>query len=430
MINGVKQMPIEGTSFAKSLARAKAPSKNEAAVFRDVRPSRPGAGRLEGRGFHPPGNAFDHDKWELYHLDRDFNEVDDLAEREPERLKAMIDEWWREAEAHKVLPLDDRFAPRFADNAKRFHGPRKRFVFHAGMGHVPTDVAPDVRNRTYTIEADARIDGPATEGVLIAHGDMTCGYALYIKDNRLAYDMNVGGVHHLIVSDRPVPAGNRRLGMRMRRNDGRNIATLLIDGEPAGGFETTVGFVSFISWSGLDIGRDRSSPVSHYEAPFAFTGKLRKVTMTDGRRPGARRRGGGRRRHWRANDRRRRIASGRRQPLRLAAGLRVDVLHRRWAAARSTCRSSALKEIAAEFGDRRAVPSMAYMLGFFAMGVGGVFMGWLADRTSPRVPLLIAGVSIVARRLAGAAAAASWRSMPATPSRSASSAMPPPSRRR
>src|SRR5204863_1715523 len=56
----------------------------------------------------------------------------------------------------------------------------------------------------------------------------------------------------------------------------------------------------------------------------------------------------------------------------------------------------ALKEIAAEFGGRRATPSMAYMLGFFAMGVGGVFMGWLADRTSPRVPLLIAGVSIAA----------------------------------
>ena len=55
----------------------------------------------------------------------------------------------------------------------------------------------------------------------------------------------------------------------------------------------------------------------------------------------------------------------------------------------------ALKEIAAEFGDRRAVPSMAYMLGFLSMGVGGVFMGWLADRTSPRVPLLIAGVSIL-----------------------------------
>jgi arylsulfatase len=54
----------------------------------------------------------------------------------------------------------------------------------------------------------------------------------------------------------------------------------LIDGEPVGGFETQIGFVSFISWSGLDIGRDRGSAVSHYEAPFAFTGKLRKVSVT------------------------------------------------------------------------------------------------------------------------------------------------------
>src|SRR5260221_11786834 len=63
----------------------------------------------------------------------------------------------------------------------------------------------------------------------------------------------------------------------------------------------------------------------------------------------------------------------------------------------------ALKEIAAEFGDRRAVPSMAYMLGFFAMGLGGVFMGWLADRTRRRVPLLIPALSILpARRPASA----------------------------
>jgi MFS family permease len=53
-----------------------------------------------------------------------------------------------------------------------------------------------------------------------------------------------------------------------------------------------------------------------------------------------------------------------------------------------------LKEIAAEFGDRRAVPSLAYLLGFIAMGLGGVLMGWLSDRVSPRAPLLIAGVSI------------------------------------
>jgi hypothetical protein len=46
----------------------------------------------------------------------------------------MIEEWWRQAERSKVLPLDDRFAPRFADNAKRFHGPRNRFVFPCRHG--------------------------------------------------------------------------------------------------------------------------------------------------------------------------------------------------------------------------------------------------------------------------------------------------------
>jgi arylsulfatase len=279
-INGVKQMPLEGTSFAASLKEANAPAKAAPQYFEMFGHRGLVQGGWKAVAFHPPGADFEQDKWELFHLDRDFSETDDLAEKEPARLKAMIAEWWKEAEAHQVLPLDDRFQQRFGDNAKRFHGPRRNFVFHAGMGHVPTDVAPDVRSRTYTIEADARIDGAATEGVLIAHGDMTCGYSLYLKDGRLTYDMNVGGVHHIAVSDRPVPAGHRKLGLRMRRDKGHNIATLLIDGEAAGGLTTQLGFVSFISWSGLDIGRDRGSPVSHYEAPFAFTGKLRKVTFT------------------------------------------------------------------------------------------------------------------------------------------------------
>jgi arylsulfatase len=279
-INGIAQMPIEGTSFAASLKDAAVPSKSSPQYFEMFGHRGLWRDGWKAVAYHPPGKASDQDQWELFHLDEDFSETNDLAGAEPERLKAMIEEWWRQAERHQVLPLDDRFAPRFADNAKRFHGPRNRFVFHAGMGHVPTDVAPDVRSRTYTIEADVRIDGAMTEGVLISHGDMTCGYSLYVKDNRLTYDMNVGGVHHIATSEQPVPTGDRRLGVRLRRNKGRNIATLLIDGATAGGFEAELGFISFISWSGLDIGRDRGSPVSHYEAPFAFTGKLRKVTVT------------------------------------------------------------------------------------------------------------------------------------------------------
>jgi arylsulfatase len=46
------------------------------------------------------------------------------------------------------LPLVDRFGPRFAENASRFHGARTHYVMHAGMGHVPTEVAPDVQSRS------------------------------------------------------------------------------------------------------------------------------------------------------------------------------------------------------------------------------------------------------------------------------------------
>jgi arylsulfatase len=198
--------------------------------------------------------------------------------------------WWIEAEKHNVLPLDDRFGPRFAENAARFQGARDHFVFHAGMGHVPTDVAPDVRSRSYTIEAHVEIGDALAEGVLIAHGDATSGYSLYIKDGRLVHDLNIGGGHEIVSSDRKITPGPHRFGVHVERlvreappakgsRTGVSAYTLLIDGEPAGSLQTQLGFHNFISWSGLDIGRDRSSPVSHYEAPFEFTGKLLRVTV-------------------------------------------------------------------------------------------------------------------------------------------------------
>jgi arylsulfatase len=46
-----------------------------------------------------------------------------------------------------------------------------------------------------------------------------------------------------------------------------------------GSLKTQLAFHNLISWSGLDIGRDRGSPVSHYTAPFEFTGRLLKVVV-------------------------------------------------------------------------------------------------------------------------------------------------------
>jgi hypothetical protein len=144
------------------------------------------------------------------------------------------------------------------------------------MGHLPTDVAPDVRSRSYLIEAGLVID-EACEGVLVAHGDATSGYSLYLQAGHLVDDMNIGGEHVILRSTPPVSRGKQRLGVRVRRQSRVAIAgtgpvlsqfTLLIDGAPVGCIESQHGFFNFTSWTGLDIGRDRG-------AGFALLGPLR-----------------------------------------------------------------------------------------------------------------------------------------------------------
>ena len=244
-IAGTVQMPLEGESFARSILDASAPSKASSQYFEMFGHRGIWHQGWKAVAYHPPGTPFENDKWELFQLDRDFSEVDDLAEWEPQRLAAMIELWWGEAEKHQVLPLDDRFGPRFAENAARFHGARNHFVFHAGMGHVPTDVAPDVRSRSYTIEAHVEIEHEDTHGVLIAHGDATSGYSLYVRDGHLVHDLNIGGGHEIVRSDRKLTSGAHKLGVRVERlrresepakgaRTGVTAYTLLIDGEPAG----------------------------------------------------------------------------------------------------------------------------------------------------------------------------------------------------
>ena len=309
-INGVAQMPITGQSFRASLANAEAPARSVPQYFEMFGHRGIWHDGWKAVAFHPLGTPFENDVWELYHLDGDFAENYDRAATEPqqvERLKAL---WWQLAEANQVLPMDDRFGARLAENARRYHSQRRQFVFHAGMGHLPTDVAPDVRARDYLIEADVLIPagsegvahegvartGVACEGVLLAHGDATSGYSLYVQGGHLVHDLNIGGVHQLIRSTEPVSAGRHKLGFEMTVGPmmltpplphlGRlmvpssRLGTLLIDGQEAGSAAIKFGFNSMISWSGLDIGRDRGSPVSHYAAPFEFTGKLFSVTVT------------------------------------------------------------------------------------------------------------------------------------------------------
>ena len=278
-VNGIPQMPVEGTSFAPVLTDphasvARGPQYFEMFGHRGIVDN-----GWKAVAYHLPGSAFENDTWELYHLETDFNECNDLAATHPEKLAELIDLWWREADKNKVLPLDDRFADRFAENAARHTGERTNFTFWKGMGHLPSDVAPDLRSRSYSITAHIEVPEEGCEGVLISHGDLTTGYSLFIRDGYLEHDLNVGGTHQMLKSDRKVPIGAHQVGVRMKRDGNHGTLTMFIDDVVVGEMTTDNIFWILISWSGLDIGLDRGTPVSFYESPFMFTGNLIKVVV-------------------------------------------------------------------------------------------------------------------------------------------------------
>ena len=281
-IKGVLQKPIEGISFASTFDDPDAVTGKNTQYFEMF-----GHRGLVHEGwkavaYHPPGTPYEDDRWELFDLANDFNETEDLSASESDRLDTMLDLWWEQARSHQVLPLDDRFAERFAENAERHLGGRTSFTFWMGMGHLPSDVAPDLRSRSYRLDALVEPTHSGVCGVLIAHGDATSGYSLYIDDEgHLIHDLNIGGSHQIVRSPEPVPEGSTSLGFHMARSSVGNqgVGSLVIDGKVVATHETENIFFLMISWSGLDIGMDRGTAVSHYETPNSFTGELLKVTV-------------------------------------------------------------------------------------------------------------------------------------------------------
>jgi len=282
-IRGVPQMPIHGVSMAYSFA-ADGKSRKQSQYFEMFGHRALWADGWKAVAYHEAGTDYDEDRWELYHLDEDFSECHDLSAEHPERLRRMIRRWWADAEEFDVLPLDDRgFAARRAESIARPDAPRLRdhFVYRAGVSHVPSGATPFLHDRSYEITARAACR-PDDEGVLVACGGVGGGYSLYVKDGALHHDYNFYGAIFRVSAQIPPGPPNRCLGYAFRRT-GPYAGTghLLVDGVATG--EVTIPRTSryFMSWAGLDIGRDALSPVTAaYDGEFPFTGILDSVEFT------------------------------------------------------------------------------------------------------------------------------------------------------
>ena len=57
-------------------------------------------------------------KWELYNIDKDFSQADDLATQNPEKLREMQVRFYAEAAKYNVLPIQTSAAERFGEGIR------------------------------------------------------------------------------------------------------------------------------------------------------------------------------------------------------------------------------------------------------------------------------------------------------------------------
>jgi arylsulfatase len=281
---GAEQYPLNGVSMRYSFDDGKAKTKKEKQYYAMLGTRGMWKDGWKAAALHAPlsdvGN-FDKDKWELYHVDEDYSESTDVAKENPEKLKELIDLWFKEADENFVLPLDDRTAVQLLTNERpNPEPPRNRYVYFPGTEPVPEGVAVNIRGRNYKIIADVDITDKAS-GVIFAHGSRFGGHALYIKDKKLYYSYNFLGIEEQkFISNEELLTGKHSIGMEFIREKagkyGESIGTtkLYIDDKAVaeGPMKAQVGKFT-LSGDGLCVGYDSGDNVSQeYKNPGTFTG--------------------------------------------------------------------------------------------------------------------------------------------------------------
>ena len=168
--------------------------------------------------------------------------------------------------------------------------PRTQFVYYPDGAPVPTFTSPPIMNRPHSITAEVEIPQGGAEGILLATGGVTGGYAFYVKDKKLHYVHNYMGAHQYTVSSvEEVPEGKVTLRyefevtippqIREGKGAGGN-AQLYIDDKLVGDSEFPMTTPIVFGLEGMSCGYDFGDGVTEeYKAPFRFTGKISRVTV-------------------------------------------------------------------------------------------------------------------------------------------------------
>ena len=291
IVNGAVQKPLDGVSMVYTFDEPTASERHTKQYFetlgnRGMYYEGWWAGVLESLPWMPTRELdLDASKWELYQLDTDFSQADDLAQRFPEKLRELQDMFWVEAGRNNVLPLDTGSNERMLDAQALSGAPmRNRYTFYPGTVGIFEAAAPNTKNRSFSMIATVDIPDDGAEGVLVAMGGRVGGYSLFVRGGRVHYWYNLLGIEQTCVTSTcDVPKGRSQVGVEFTydgEGQGKGGVVRLVMGGACIGearLERTVPRI--FARETFDIGMDLNSPVGDYEAPFPFTGTLERVDI-------------------------------------------------------------------------------------------------------------------------------------------------------
>jgi arylsulfatase A-like enzyme len=300
VMDGVQQKPLDGVSLVYTFDDAKAPTRHSTqyfelvgnrAIYKDGWMASTTPLRLPWVtvGSEPNPDDF---KWELYNINEDFSQANNLADKYPDKLKELQDAFDIEAKKYNVYPLDSSFASRIDPEIRpSLTRGRNEFTYYPGMIRIPEGSAPNFKNKSWTIAAEVAIpDSGDANGVLATIGGRFGGWALLMQGGKpqFFYALSNQPQHKFrIASDQVIPSGNHVVRFKFKY-DGGGIGkgatgTLFVDGQQVaqGPIPETVPS-RFSLDETFDVGEDTGTPVVEDYAdkmPYPFTGTLKKFVV-------------------------------------------------------------------------------------------------------------------------------------------------------
>ncbi len=297
MVNGVKQIPMEGKSMMYAFDNAKAKERHTTQYFeifgnRAIYHDGWLAGTVHKAPWETkPRASLADDQWELYNERSDFSLSNDLAKTNPKKLAELQSLFMKEAKKYHVLPIDDRSVervnPKLAGRPDLM-GDRTSITLSEGMVFMTENTFPNVKNRSFTIDAELVIPESGAQGAIIVQGGRFGGWAMYANQGKVGYAYNFLGLEKTAIeSPEALPPGKHAVRLEFDYAGGGlgkgGKAILFVNGSKvAEGDIPRTHPIIFSAEETADVGIDLATPVVEAvgaEAKSRFNGKIPKVTL-------------------------------------------------------------------------------------------------------------------------------------------------------